>query len=258
MSKPLTELTVTAVERLSPGMIRLRFRSDDLSAFEGSEDTDRYVKLVFGDPAELAAGGRPVMRTYTALEPDPDAGTLAIDFVVHGDTGIAGPWAAAAQPGDTILARGPGGAYRPDPDAQWHLMVGDEAAIPAIRQALAVLPSDAAGHVVIQVDSAAHQQSLPMPSEMTLTWLHRTAPNHPDLAAAVRALDWLPGRVHAFVHGEAQTVMHGIRPYLLKERTLPREDVSISGYWRAGRTEESFREWKAELAQAESGDGDQQ
>lgn len=253
MSKPLTELTVTATERLSPGMVRLRFHSEDLSAFAGSEDTDRYVKLVFGDPAELADGGRPVMRTYTALEPDVEAGTLAIDFVVHGDTGVAGPWAAQARPGDTITARGPGGAYRPDPDARWHLLVGDEAALPAIRQALETLPSDAAGHVVVEVDSAAHEQELATPSEMSVTWLHRTSPASVGLVDAVRALPWLPGRVHAFVHGEAQAVMHGIRPYLLKERGMPRDDVSISGYWRSGRTEESFREWKAELAATEGG-----
>jgi NADPH-dependent ferric siderophore reductase len=47
-------------------------------------------------------------------------------------------------------------------------------------------------------------------------------------------------------------VMHQIRPYLLRERGLPR-DVSISGYWRRGRSEESFREWKAELAASEAG-----
>lgn len=251
MSKPLTLLTVTASERLSPGMVRLRFHSDDLSAFAESTFTDRYVKLVFGDPAALDRGERPVMRTYTALDPDTDAGTVAIDFVVHGDSGVAGPWAAAAQPGDTITARGPGGGYAPDRDASWHLLVGDEAALPAIRQALATLPSDAAGHVVIEVESAAHQQDLPVPAEMSLTWLHRSAPDHRDLEAATRRLAWLPGRVHAFVHGEAQVVMHGIRPYLLKERGLPRADVSISGYWRQGRTEETFRQWKAELAAAE-------
>ena len=48
--------------------------------------------------------------------------------MVHGDEGIAGPWAMAAQPGDTIDVRGPNGAYGPDPTADWHLLAGDEAA----------------------------------------------------------------------------------------------------------------------------------
>ncbi|TIC83218.1 siderophore-interacting protein [Nocardioides sp. GY 10113] len=253
MSKPLTELTVVATERLTPSMVRLRFRADDLSAFAGSAHTDRYVKLVFGDPAELAAGGRPVMRTYTALEPDVEAGTLSIDFVVHGDEGVAGPWAAAAQPGDTITVRGPGGAYAPDPDADWHLLAGDEAALPAIRQALTALPAEAVGHVVIEVADADHEQPLHAPAGIGVTWLHRSAGGgRAALVDAVRSLEWLPGRVHAFVHGEAQAVMHGIRPYLLTERGVPRADASVSGYWRVGRTEESFRQWKADLAAAES------
>lgn len=251
MSKPITELTVVRTEQLTPGMVRIHF-SGDLAAFAGSDFTDRYVKLVFGDPAELERGGRPTLRTYTALAPDVAAGTLAIDFVVHGDEGIAGPWAAAAQPGDTIPVRGPGGAYAPDPAADWHLLAGDEAAIPAIRQALAALAPDARGHVVLQVEGPAYQQEVGAPAGVELTWLHRSDPAHPGLADAVRALPWREGRVHAFVHGEGQAVMREIRPYLLKERGVPRDDVSVSAYWKQGRTEEAFREWKSALAAEES------
>ncbi len=251
MSKPITELTVVRKEQLSPGMVRIHF-SGDLAAFAGSDFTDRYVKLVFGDPAELENGGRPTLRTYTAVAPDVAAGTLSIDFVVHGDEGIAGPWAAAAVPGDTIPVRGPGGAYAPDPAADWHLIAGDEAALPAIRQALAALPSDAQGYAVLQVDAASYQQEVTAPPGVELTWLHRSDPAHPGLADAVRALPWREGRVHAFVHGEGQAVMREIRPYLLKERAVPRDDVSISAYWKQGRTEEAFREWKSALAAEES------
>ncbi|HRK47947.1 MAG TPA: siderophore-interacting protein, partial [Nocardioides sp.] len=101
----MTQLTVTGTETVTPSIRRVWFRSDDLSAFAESEWTDRYVKLQFPD----------AVRTYTALFPDTAAGTLAIDFVTHGDEGVAGPWARAAQPGDRLEARGPGGAYRPDP-----------------------------------------------------------------------------------------------------------------------------------------------
>ena len=43
----------------------------------------------------------PFTRTYTVRWVDPVAQELAIDFVIHGDEGLAGPWAASAQPGDT-------------------------------------------------------------------------------------------------------------------------------------------------------------
>jgi NADPH-dependent ferric siderophore reductase len=169
---------------------------------------------------------------------------------------VAGPWAGSAQPGDTLEVRGPGGAYAPSPDADWHLLAGDDAAIPAIRQALAALPAGAVADVVVEVADAEHEVDLPAPDGVHVTWVHRRGATEGDpLVAAVRSLPWREGRVHAFVHGEAQAVMHGIRPYLLKEREVSREDASISGYWRRGRTEEGFRDWKKELAAAETAAG---
>jgi NADPH-dependent ferric siderophore reductase len=238
----VTQLTVTSTETVTPVIRRVWFRSDDLSAFTDSGWTDRYVKLQFPD----------AVRTYTALFPDVAAGTLAIDFVTHGDEGVAGPWAQAARPGDRLEVRGPGGGYRPDPTADWHLIVGDESAIPAIGAALEALPAGAVARVVLLVEDAGHEPALRLPEGAELTVLHRArlAPDE-GLGSAVRALDWLPGRVHVFAHGEAQEVMHGIRPYLLGERGLARDQLSLSGYWRRGRTEEGFRRWKAELRATE-------
>ena len=186
------------------------------------------------------------VRTYTALFPDVAAGTLAIDFVTHGDEGVAGPWASAAHP-VTRSRCAVREAPRPDPTADWHLLAGDESALPAITAALEELPAEAVARVVVLVEDTGHEPSLPLPEGAELTVLHRaTKAEGQSLASAVRALEWLPGRVHAFVHGEAAEVMHDIRPYLLKERGLDRDQVSISGYWRRGRSEEGFRQWKAE------------
>ena len=114
------QATVVSVEPLTPHMIRVVVGGDDLDGLEVGEFTDHYVKLRIGERT----------RTYTVS--DWDGERLTIDFVVHGDEGVAGPWAAAAKPGDTLELRGPGGAYTPDPDAGWHLMVGDPSVVPAI------------------------------------------------------------------------------------------------------------------------------
>ena len=261
-----THLTVTGTETLTPRLRRVWFASDDLSAFASSTDTDRYVKLVFPkegvtypEPLDMRAlrevlppEDLPAVRTYTALFPDVEAGTMAIDFVVHGDEGVAGPWAQKAAPGDRLMVNGPGGAYRPDPTADWHLLVGDESALPAITAALGDLAEDAVVRVVALVDGPGYEVDLPVPAKGEVIYLHRAADG--DVVRALRALDWLPGRVHVFAHGEAQEIMHGVRPYLFRERGLPRDQVSISGYWRRGRSEEGFRAWKSELARREAGD----
>jgi NADPH-dependent ferric siderophore reductase len=267
----VTQLRVTSSEDVTPSIRRVWFESEDPAefrqAFAESSHTDRYLKLVFPQPGvtypepldmkalrgSMPAEDLPVVRTYTALYPDLEAGTLAIDFVTHGDLGVAGPWAQAAQPGDRLLVNGPGGAYAPDPAADWHLLVGDESAVPAITAALEALPADAVARVVVLVDDADHEPALPARAGAEVTFLHRaTLAEGESLEASVRAMEFPAGRVHAFVHGEAQEVMHGIRPHLLKERGLERDQVSISGYWRRGRTEEGFREWKQELAKAEA------
>ena len=76
--------------------------------------------------------------------------------------------------------------------------------------------------------------------DLRLTWLHGEA-----VADAVAALDFPPGRVHAFVHGEASAVRE-LRRHLLVDRGLPRDALSISGYWKRSRTEEGWREDKPE------------
>jgi NADPH-dependent ferric siderophore reductase len=263
---PTTRLAVTGATWITPTLRRLHLQSDDLSAFSDSGFTDRYLKLVFPKPGvvypdqidvrelrgTMPAEDLPVVRTYTALHPDVAAGTLDIDFVVHGDEGVAGPWAANARPGDILLANGPGGAYRPDPADDWHLLAGDESAVPAIAAALEVLPVEAVARVVVLVESAEHEPRFDLPHGASVVFVHRDgASGEGLLAEAVRAVDWLEGRAHAFVHGEAEEVMRGIRPYLRTERGLGREQLSISGYWRRGRTEESFREWKTDFARAE-------
>ncbi|MGD3107330.1 siderophore-interacting protein [Streptomyces sp. YGL11-2] len=256
---------VRRTERLSPHMLRVVLGGEGLAAFAAGEYTDHYIKLVFPLPhirypepfdmgrirAELPRNQWPRTRTYTVRSWDPAARELAVDFVVHGDTGLAGPWAVAARPGDEIGFLGPGGAYAPDAAADWHLLAGDESALPAIAAALAGMPADAAVHAFIEVAGPEEQQELTAPAGAAITWLHRGAgPVGRELVAAVRALEFPAGRVQAFVHGEAGFVRE-LRRLLRVEHGVPREDLSISGYWRTGQDEDGWqagkREWNQQV-----------
>ena len=228
---------VLETRELTPQMIRVVLGGEGLDGFGAGAFTDHYVKLRITPPGEA----EPRTRTYTVRDWDAERGRLTIDFVHHGDSGVAGPWAAAARPGDELLMFGPGGAYMPDPAADWHLMAGDAAVIPAIAASLARVPAGVPVHVLIEVDGPEEEQPLQTPGDLHLTWLH----GRDVLPAAVEALDFLPGRVHAFVHGEA-SVVREIRRHLLVDRGLPREALSISGYWKRDRTEEGWREDKPE------------
>ncbi|MEV1022522.1 siderophore-interacting protein [Streptomyces sp. NPDC050264] len=254
---------VVRTERLTPHMQRVVLGGDGLADLPELEYTDHYVKLLFppagvtyAEPFDVERIREeqpreqwPVTRTYTVRAWDPAARELTLDFVVHGDEGLAGPWAASVRPGETIHFMGPGGAYAPDASADWHLLVGDESALPAVAAALEALPQGARAQVFLEIEGPEEEQKIDSPVEVT--WLHRSG--HPvgqALIAAVTGLDFPEGRLHAFVHGEAGFVKE-LRRHLRVDRQIPREDLSISGYWRLGHNEDGWqaskRDWNAQV-----------
>lgn len=243
--RPVHSAVVVRTEPIALGMIRVVLGGEGLRDVPELTQTDHYVKLQFGE----------LTRTYTVRWFDRAALEMAIDFVIHGDAGLAGPWAARAQPGDQITFSGPGGKWRPSADADVHLLVGDEAAIPAIAAALEALPDDAAAEVYVEVATAAHHQPLRETSRTHVTWVHRDEHETDDgrrlgygeaLALAVIRAGVPKGRVEAFVHGNADMVKP-LRRYLFMHAGVPRSRVSISGYWRTGLTEEGWQSSKAEF-----------
>ncbi len=261
---------VKRVEWLTPHMIRVVLGGDGLAEFDAGTFTDHYVKLLFAPqgvsypaPFDLERIQRdlpreqwPTTRTYTVRAWDPEALELTIDFVHHGDSGLAGPWAATVQPGEEIHFFGPGGAYAPDQEAGWHLLVGDESALPAIAASLERLPAGAPAHVLVEVAGPEEEQPLESPGDAKIVWFHRgDAPVGESLVAAVRELDFPEGTVHAFVHGEAGFVKT-LRRHLRAERGIPLSQLSISGYWRLGRDDETWRaskqEWNRKIEEEEA------
>lgn len=277
--RPLQAFEVVGSQQLAPHMVRVLLRGSEFETFVPSRFTDSYVKLVFvaddvdvvGLPrpltldsfAGLSAEKQPSVRTMTVRRVDMAAREIAVDIVVHGDHGVAGQWASVAQPGQPIYLMGPGGAYTPDPTADWHLLAGDESALPAIAVALEALPADAIGEAFIEVAGPDDEIPLTAPESVEVRWVYRggradlvsedRAGDCAPLIEAVKTAEWLPGQVQVFIHGEAQAVMHNLRSYIRKKRDVEaRWASSISGYWRRGRTEETFRQWKKELVEAEA------
>lgn len=276
--RPVHTFEVVRTEQRSAHLVRVVLGGSGFDTFTPNEFTDAYVKIIFVPrDVDVAALPRPltlssfdvlpgdkrrVVRTMTARHVDRAAGELSIGVTVHGDHGVVGPWAVDAQPGQPVYLMGPGGAYAPDPAADWHLLAGDKSALPAIAAALEALPANAIGKAFIEIAGPEHEIPLTVPKGVQLNWVYRggradlvgqdrAGDNAPLIEAVTTAL-WLPGQVQVFIHGEAQAVMHNLRPYIRKQRRVESKWTSISGYWRRGRTQETFRHWKKELAAAEA------
>lgn len=264
--KPPVVAQVVRTQRLTPRLARVVLGGPGMAPFDAPVHADSYVKLGFAPAgprplgpdgrvdaealrASLPPGEQVRLRAYTVRAWDPTAHELTLDVVLHGDEGLAGPWAAAAVPGDEVLVLGPGGAWSPDPTADAHLLVGDASALPAVAVGLERMPRDAVGVAVVEVHDADDEIPLDAPPGVEVRWVH-TGTGVPGVALvdAVRAWPWPTGRVCAFVHGEAGAVKE-LRGYLRTERGVARTDLSISGYWRLGADDEGWRAAKKQWAQ---------
>jgi NADPH-dependent ferric siderophore reductase len=258
---------VERTERLSPHLVRVHLGGEAFDGFveAGAEQlaaTDRYVKLLLPprpdrglqppfdldelrgrlEPDEL-----PVRRTYTIRSVDPAARTIAVDFVVHGDEGVAGPWALAARPGDRLQMSSPGGLWSPSDDpAVPDLLLGDDSAVPAIASALESMAPDARGLALIEVEGADDELVLARPDGVELRWLHRAGARPGSaLLTALRGLEPPTSPLRVFAHGE-RGAMKEARVVLHDTWGLERSSLSLSAYWALGRVEDAFQAEKRE------------
>lgn len=267
---------VRSVTPLSATMIRVVLGGGTLSDFSPSTATDAYVNARFiparspltvpfgpADVDALAPDDRPRPRRFTVRRWDGIAQELTIDFVVHGDEGFAGSWAQRATPGDRLQFAGPGGNHRPDPGADWHLLVGDESALPAVAASLEAMPAGAVARVFLVVDGPASEFDLRADtglgerpdSDVIITWLHRQEQSEPErvLVDAVASADLPAGSPDVFVHGEAGEVRE-VRRHLIADRGIDPSSASISPYWRRSLDDESWRRVKRDWVASQASD----
>ena len=220
------DVQVARVEQLSPHFRRVTFTGDALRDFV-SLSFDDHVKLFFA-PAD--DGAEPARRDYTPRSYDNAAGELQIEFALHGE-GAASDWAAQAAPGQTLTVAGPKGSLIIPVDYDWHLLAGDETALPAVARRLEQLPPGARAIVLLQVADLADRRELRSRADVRVTWVGDNA----ELLAAVRALDLPAGEGYAWCAGEA-AAMAALRRVLVEDKGHPRDAIRAAAYWKRGAT----------------------
>ncbi len=216
------ELTVTAVDDVTPNYRRVTLTGESLVDFV-SASFDDHVKLIF----EPDADGSPVMRDYTPRRFDNAARELVIEFAQHGD-GPAAAWAAQAQPGHTLTVGGPRGSFIIPTDFAWHLLVGDETALPAVARRLEELPAGTRVIALLNVPES-DRRAFSTPAALDLRWVA----GDEALLAAVRALSLPSGEGYAWCAGEA-AAMAAVRRLLVEDKGHDRHAIRASAYWKRG------------------------
>ena len=216
------DLQVVRVEALSPHFRRVTLAGDELAGFI-SASFDDHLKLLLD-----ADGAEPVRRDYTPRYYDAAAGELTLEFALHGD-GPAASWAAQAQPGDRATVAGPRGSFVVPIDYDWHLLIGDETALPAVARRLEELPADT--HVIVRLAVAdpADRRALASAATLDLQW----ADSDEALIAATRALTLPPGEGYAWCAAEAATAA-ALRRVLVDDKGHDRHAIRAAAYWKRG------------------------
>jgi NADPH-dependent ferric siderophore reductase len=216
------DLHVVRVASISPHFKSITFGGESLADFN-SASFDDHIKLLL-DVGEA----EPVRRDYTPRHFDARAQELTLEFALHGD-GPAAQWAAQAQPGQRATIAGPRGPFIIPLDYDWHLLVGDDTAIPAIARRLGELPSSTQAIAILQMPDAADRRSFTSQAMHSVQWVADSA----QLLDAVRALPLPPGEGYVWCAGEA-TAMARLRKVLVEEKGHDRNAIRAAAYWKNG------------------------
>ena len=226
----LWHLEVAEAGLLTPSMHRVVLTAPAIEGLRYAAGQDLMLRVPL-------VGDRVVNRRYTIRQFDAIRRTVTLDVSLH----AAGPgtdWIRSARIGDRIDAIGPRGKVTVDPDADWHLFVGDETGLPGALAMIEALPPGSVAIAIMEIDSPA-DELLPGPHEaqrLDMRWLHRESspvPGDPSLTLeAVAAVELPTGLGRAYVAAEAGVVRAVNRA--LTGRGLGPDQVSGKAYWRRG------------------------
>jgi NADPH-dependent ferric siderophore reductase len=221
-------LRVVGARDVTPHMRRVQLTGNALDEFIPRPAQELVLHLRQGE-------GEPARRHYTIRRFDPVTRLIDIDFVLHDHDTPGVRWAKEAKPGDALVVNGPRGRIAIAPDAAWHLLTGDETALPAIFALAEALPAGAKAFIFLEIGGADDKQKLTTNATVALQWLPRgSAPGPSTITAdAVAAFPLPPGKGHAYLLGETSNVR--AQRHALLARGMVREQIYAEGYWRPGR-----------------------
>jgi NADPH-dependent ferric siderophore reductase len=239
-------LDVVGVTDITPLMRRITLKGD-MEGFASDGHAD-HIKAFFFPAgvapmiapigprgAEFPEGSKPEMRDYTPRYFDVAAGTLELDFVLHGD-GPASSWAAGVKVGDKLVIGGPRGSLVIPAAFDWYLLAGDETALPALGRRIEELPAGSRIVAIIEVDNLAEEQHFETEADLVLHYVHRNgqpAGTTSLILDTIASVDFPPGDAYAYIAGES-AMSKAVRTHLTDERHFNSEWVKAAGYWLLG------------------------
>lgn len=243
------QLTVVKTEQVYPNFIHITFTGEDLHDFV-SNGFDDHIKVIFPDPdtqeiplptvtedgIQWPEGKKPLARDFTPLIFSADNNTLVIAFAIHAG-GPAIEWALQAKVGSQLAIGGPRGSFIVPTGYDWHVLIGDETAFPAIVRRVNELPESA--RILLIVETESKETEVPFDhigkNHLSVTWAHKkdnTASS--PLLDAVQSVQFpTEGVGYVWAACEAESAKQ-IRDHIKANNIVPPKNMRISAYWKKG------------------------
>ena len=253
-ARRVRHVQVHSWQDLSPNLRRIVFHSAELADYP-FQCNGAHIKLLFPlegqekpQLPEFTEKGavwadrenRPIGRTYTLRAYDAVANTISVDFVMHGDDGVASLFAQNVQAGQTIGVSAPAGPSPMLKPAPAYLFAGDLTALPAIHSMIEDMPADASGQVFLWLPEQADLPvDLSLPKNVQLSTFFGDMEQIHRLVQAVAVRPTPSAEDFLWFAGEASMVA-SLRQLALVTWNMPKKQCYLVPYWHHGETEEAY------------------
>lgn len=213
--------------------------------------TSIYSVVLMGHAAKLAGvpgndvmlrltdpSGRLVSRRYSVRSLNDAEDTLTLWITVDHE-GPGSTWVQQAQPGDVIDVIGPRGKITLNPEADWHLFIGDASAIAASYRMAESIDAPSRAIFIIEIDAADDAIGGTFNEGLGVTGIFvdrrgRALDDPAGLFSGLAAFELPSGHGHAYLFGEFH-VVRALQEALV-DRGLDLDQISHKPYWRFGKS----------------------
>ncbi|NHB87212.1 siderophore-interacting protein [Photorhabdus tasmaniensis] len=245
---------------VTPNMRSITFESENLDSYP-TECEGGLVKIFLPLPGQikpilptLSPEGpiwptkelRPVTRAYTVRALRSEQKEIDIEFALHDHGGPAVEFAHRAKIGDWIGITNPGGPDPLLPKVSNYYMAGDPSSLPAIAALLGTIKPDAAGQVIIRIESEQDIQELKKPEGITIHWITGGVEVTDKMVSTFKSWSLPTENVTFWLAGEDKMVK-ALRRYVRREKGYERHQLYAIPYWRHGFNEEGYHELRHEV-----------
>jgi NADPH-dependent ferric siderophore reductase len=176
-------------------------------------------------------------RRYSVRSVDPERDQFTLWICTTHD-GFGSQWAQSAAPGDAVDVVGPRGKIPLDPNADWHLFMGDVTGFSAFYRMAQSIEAPGRATFIVEID---HDDDTPSAQfregvAVSAVFVNRSGRSRTDPSGLLRGLGAFAfpgGEGHAYLFGEFSLI--NVLAAALLDRGLSDEQINRKAYWRVGR-----------------------